>query len=109
MRSIHIAVGFFLATFAGFAFADPSTITLASLTNAAMGSAAGALVSGLFGSDKKSQQQAAAPPPVEPVTPMPTADSTNAAKQKSIVAQIQRQGRASSILTAGNAGSDAMG
>jgi hypothetical protein len=41
---------------------------------------------------------------------MPTANDAAAAKQKSIVAQMQRQGRASTILTAGNASaSDAMG
>ena len=110
MRSMQIAVGVFLATFAGLALADPGTITLSSILTSAAGSAAGALVSGLFSGGSKPTQTAAPAPVAEPVTPMPTADSAAAAKQKSIVAQMQRQGRASTILTAGNAStSDAMG
>jgi hypothetical protein len=107
---LHIAVGVFLSTFAGLAFADPATISLTAMANAAAGSAAGALISGLFSGGSKPQQSSAPAPVVAPVTPMPTQDTADAAKRKSIMAQMQRQGRASTILTAGNAStSDAMG
>ena len=110
MRSMHIAVGVFLATFAGFAFADPGTISLGSILTGAVSSGVGALVSGLFSGGAKPSQSQAPAPAVAPVTAMPTVDDAAAAKQKSIVAQMQRQGRASTILTAGNAStSDAMG
>jgi hypothetical protein len=109
MRRLHIGTGLFLLTYAGFALADPGTLSLSSILTAAAGSAAGAVVSGLFKGDKPAQQQAA--PAVEPVTPMPGPNDAaiQDAKRKSIVAQIQRQGRASTILTQGNTASDTMG
>lgn len=68
------------------------------------------VIQGLSGSD----EVAAAPPPmaptVEPPSVMPTPDdkAVQAAKKKSIAAQLQRQGRASTILSqTGNA--DALG
>lgn len=111
MRRLHIGTGLFLLTYAGLALADPGTITLSSILTAAAGSAAGAVVSGLFAKDKPAQQQAAPAPTPEPVTAMPgpTDASVQDAKRKSIVAQIQRQGRASTILTQGNAASETMG
>lgn len=89
----------------------PSGISLASVLTPLLSGAASSIVGGLFGKDQaQPQAQAPAPPTVEPVTAMPTANDAAAAKQKSIVAQMQRQGRASTILTAGNAStSDAMG
>lgn len=89
----------------------PSGLSLASFVTPLLGAVATNVVGSIFGSDKQAAPQQAAPaaPVIEPVTPMPTVANTDAAKKKSIVAQIQRQGRASSILTAGNQSSDAMG
>ena len=90
----------------------PSGISLASILTAAAGSAAASVVSGLFKRDApQQQQQQAAAPQVEPVTAMPGPNdqAVQDAKRKSIVAQIQRQGRASTILTQGNAASETMG
>lgn len=91
----------------------PSGISLASVLTPVLSGAASTIVGSLFGKGQSQPQgQAPAAPVVEPVTPMPTATGADAtaAKQKSIVAQMQRQGRASTILTAGNAStSDAMG
>lgn len=55
-------------------------------------------VSSLAGMGKKDSP---APPPVAPPTPMPDADSQKvaAARRRSTVEQIQRQGRESTILT----------
>lgn len=89
----------------------PSGLSFASILAPALTGLASGVVGQLFGkSESQPQAQAPAAPVVEPVTPMPTANDAAAAKQKSIVAQMQRQGRASTILTAGNASaSDAMG
>ena len=71
------------------------------------------IVQGLLGSDKTPAAAAAATPvapTVEPPPVMPTPDdqTVQAAKKKSIAAQLQRQGRASTILSqTGNA--DALG
>lgn len=70
------------------------------------------IVQSLFGSEKPTPTPAPTPvaPTVEPPTPMPTPDDKTvaAAKKKSIAAQLQRQGRASTILSqTGNA--DALG
>lgn len=110
MRRLHIGVGVFLATFAGFAVADPGTISLGSILTGALSSAAGGIVSGLFGGSKGGSQQTPAAPVVEKPTAMPTPDDAamEAAKKRSLVAQIQRRGRASTILT-GDTTSDAMG
>lgn len=118
MRSIHISVGLLMATYAGLALADPGSLTLASVLPSILGGVASTVVGSLLKGDSGGQQQqqatpaatAAAPPPeVAPPTVMPTPTDTNvkAAQQRSIVAQIQRQGRANSILTQSN--NDAMG
>jgi len=72
-----------------------------SMLPALLSAVAGQVVGGLFGGSKGGQQQAAAPPPVEAPVAMPSQSdaATAQAKRNSIVAQIQRQGRASTILT----------
>lgn len=70
------------------------------------------IMQGLFGNDSPPVTAAPAPvtPKVEAPTVMPTPDdqAVTAAKKKSIAAQLQRQGRASTILSqTGNA--DALG
>lgn len=107
MRRLHIGVGVFLATFAGLALADPGTAGYGVLS-AMAASAASAVISSAM-AKKPSQPQVAAPV-VEKPTTMPTPDGADAeaAKKKSLMAQIQRQGRASTILT-GDTSSDKMG
>lgn len=109
MRRLQIFVGVFLATFAGLAMADPASISLTSILTSAAGAAAGGIVSSLFGGSKGAGQAPAAPA-IEKPTAMPSPDDAAAqeAKKKSLVAQIQRRGRASTILT-GDTTSDAMG
>jgi len=106
MRRCHWFALFFLATFAPFAMADMGTVGMTLLKSAA-GALASGVVGSIFGGGKQAAPAAPAPA-VEKPTVMPTPDDEAAqkAKKRSIVAQIQRQGRASTILTGDN---EAMG
>ena len=85
----------------------PSGISFGTIASSMAAAAASAIIT----ESMKSTPKAAEPPPqVEAPTAIPTVDTAANAKQKSIMAQMQRQGRASTILTSGNASTtDAMG
>ena len=51
------------------------------------------------GIETAGQHDPNAPPPVLPPTRMPTSNDTRAAQRQSIIDQLQRRGRASTILT----------
>lgn len=111
MKRIHLFVLFALAGFAGPAFADIGSLFMAFLPSL-FGGAASGLLGALFGGGGDKQQEQAPPPPqVEAPTPMPTPDdaAVQEAKRRSVLAQVQRQGRASTILTADSGSSDRMG
>lgn len=94
---------FFLAAFAPAAFADVASVGTVLLKSAA-GALASGVVGSLFGGGKGSAPAPAPAPVVAKPTAMPTPDdaAVAAAKKRSIAAQIQRQGRASTILTGDN-------
>lgn len=104
---LRLTILIFLALFADAALAEPVTAFMATAAapgtfGAALASgAASALVGGLFGSQKKGQAADPAAPKIESPTAMPSPDdqSVQDAKRRSVIAQIQRQGRASTILT----------
>ena len=100
MRRSNWFVLFFLATFAPFALADMGTVGMTLLKSAA-GAFASGVVGSIFGSNKSAAPAAPAAPAIEKPTPMPTVDdeANSKAKKKSIVAMMQRQGRASTIMT----------
>lgn len=110
MRRLHLFLITFLALYTDWAMAEPVTAFAATtFGKTLLSGVASGLVGSLFGGDKKPQQQAA-PPPVEAPTVMPTPDGQAAkdAQKRSLVAQIQRRGRASTILT-GDDTNEAMG
>lgn len=69
----------------------------------------GSVIDIIFGSDKPTTT--APTPTVTPPTPMPTPgdDGARAAKRKSLMDQMARQGRASTILTDQSGTSDKLG
>jgi hypothetical protein len=105
MRRLHLFLLTFLALYTDWAMAEPVTAFAATtFGKTLLSGVASGLVGSIFGGGNKGQQQQqAAPPPVEAPTVMPVADdaAAQAAKKKSIAAQIQRRGRASTILTGG--------
>lgn len=103
MRRLHLFLLTFLALYTDWAMAEPVTAFAATtFGKTLLSGVASGLVGSMFGGSKDKPQQAA-PPPVEAPTVMPVADgdAAAAAKKKSLVAQIQRRGRASTILTGG--------
>lgn len=112
MRRLHLFLITFLALYTDWAIAEPVTAFAATtFGKSLLSGVASGLVGSLFGGGNKGQQQQqAAPPPVEAPTVMPTADgqATKDAQKRSLVAQIQRRGRASTILT-GDDTNEAMG
>lgn len=74
------------------------------------GAIGGAVLSSLLGSDSPSPSNIPAPA-AEPATPLPTPNDADVrtAKKKSIATMKARKGRASTILTADTAVSDALG
>lgn len=112
MKRTHLFVLFALAGFAGPAFADFGSLFMAILPSLFAGAASGLIGSLFGGGNKPSDQQAApTPPPVEAPTPMPAPDdaAVQEAKRRSVFAQMQRSGRASTILTGDNGTGDRMG
>ena len=77
----------------------PSGLSLSTVLTPLISGVGSAVVGSLFGGSK--QGAAPSPPPVEAPTVMPVTDDKAApdAKRRSITAQIQRRGRASTILT----------
>ena len=77
----------------------------------------GALGSGLFGIGGKvaksliapSKKTTAEPTPTEPVMPMTDDERVKAARKRATVAQMQRQGRASTILSANYSSTGSLG
>jgi hypothetical protein len=71
---------------------------------------AGSLLGGLFGG--KQETPAAAPAPTVPkpaVMPIADDEAVKAAKKRSLVEQMQRKGRQSTILTDGTDAADVLG
>lgn len=77
--------------------------------SAIAGAVLGAVIKSVFSPEKPQQQVAA--PTVTPPTPMPTPgdDAANAQKRQSLMDQMARQGRASTILTDQSGTSDKLG
>jgi len=103
MRRLHLFLLTFLALYTDWAMAEPVTAFAATtFGKTLLSGVASGLVGSMFGGSKDSQQAPAAPK-IEAPTVMPVADdaAAAAAKKKSLVAQIQRRGRASTILTGG--------
>lgn len=79
----------------------PSGLSLSTFLTPLISGVGSAVVGSLFGGSKQGAAPAPPPPPVEAPTVMPVTDDKAAqdAKRRSITAQIQRRGRASTILT----------